>query len=211
MVIEAVFENMALKKEIFGKLDEICKPGAILTSNTSTLDVDEIAAATSRPEAVMGTHFFSPANVMKLLENVRGAKTSKETIATVMGVTKKIGKVGALVGVCDGFVGNRMLYAYTRQANFLIEEGALPQDVDRVIFDFGFPMGPFAMGDLAGSRCRLADPPGTARRRGRPTCAIRRSPTGSAKWAGSARRPAPAGTSTRKAAARRCPTRRSRR
>ena len=150
VVIEAVFENMALKKEIFGKLDDICKPGAIMTSNTSTLDVDEIAAATSRPEAVMGTHFFSPANVMRLLENVRGARTSKETIATVMALSKKINKVGTLVGVCDGFVGNRMLYAYTRQANFLIEEGALPQDVDRVIYDFGFPMGPFAMGDLAG-------------------------------------------------------------
>ena len=150
MVIEAVFENMDLKKEIFGRLDEICKPGAILTTNTSTLDVDEIAAATSRPEAVMGTHFFSPANVMKLQENVRGARTSKETIATVMALTKKIGKVGVLVGICDGFVGNRMLYAYSRQSNFLIEEGALPQDVDRVIYDFGFPMGPFAMGDLAG-------------------------------------------------------------
>lgn len=150
VVIEAVFENMALKKEIFGKLDKICKPGAILTSNTSTLDVDEIARATSRPEAVMGTHFFSPANVMKLLENVRGARTSNETIATVMALTKRIGKVGALVGVCDGFVGNRMLYAYSRQANFLIEEGALPQQVDKVIYDFGFPMGPFAMSDLAG-------------------------------------------------------------
>ncbi len=150
VVIEAVFENMDLKKEIFGALDKICKPGAILASNTSTLDMDEIASATSRPEAVLGTHFFSPANVMKLLENVRAEKTSPETIATVMAMTKKIGKVGVLVGVCDGFVGNRMLYAYSRQAGFLIEEGALPQDVDKVIFDFGFPMGPFAMGDLAG-------------------------------------------------------------
>ena len=150
IVIEAVFENMALKKEIFGKLDEICKADAILASNTSTLDVNEIAASTSRPESVIGTHFFSPANVMKLLENVRGEKTSKEAIATVMGLSKKIGKVGVLVGVCDGFVGNRMLYAYTRQAGFLLEEGALPHQVDKVIFDFGFPMGPFAMGDLAG-------------------------------------------------------------
>jgi len=150
VVIEAVFENMALKKEIFGKLDEICKPGAIMATNTSTLDVDDIAAATSRPEAVMGTHFFSPANIMKLLENVRGAKTSNETIATIMALTKKIGKVGALVGVCDGFVGNRMLHQYSREAGFMIEEGALPQDVDRVIYEFGFPMGPFAMGDLAG-------------------------------------------------------------
>ena len=150
IVIEAVYENMALKKEIFGKLDEICKADAVLASNTSTLDVDEIAASTSRPEAVVGTHFFSPANVMKLLENVRGEKSSKEAIATVMDLSKKIGKVGVLVGVCDGFVGNRMLYAYTRQAGFLLEEGALPQQVDKVIFDFGFPMGPFAMGDLAG-------------------------------------------------------------
>lgn len=150
VVIEAVFENMELKKQIFGKLDEICKPGAIMATNTSTLDVDTIAASTSRPEAVMGTHFFSPANVMKLLENVRAAKTSNETIATIMALTKRIGKVGALVGVCDGFVGNRMLHQYSREASFMIEEGALPQDVDRVIYDFGFPMGPFAMGDMAG-------------------------------------------------------------
>ncbi len=150
IVIEAVFEEMDLKKEVFRTLDRVCKPGAVLATNTSTLDIDEIAAATSRPEDVMGTHFFSPANVMKLVENVRGARTSKETIATVMRLSKTLGKVGVLVGVCDGFVGNRMLYAYTRQANFLLEEGALPQQVDRVIHDFGFPMGPFAMGDLAG-------------------------------------------------------------
>jgi 3-hydroxyacyl-CoA dehydrogenase len=150
IVIEAVFEDMELKKQIFGKLDETCKPAAILATNTSTLDVDEIAAATRRPGKVIGTHFFSPANVMKLMENVRGAKTSDETIATVMTLSKTIGKVGVLVGVCDGFVGNRMLYAYTRQANFLLEEGALPHQVDKVIYDFGFPMGPFAMGDLAG-------------------------------------------------------------
>ncbi len=150
IVIEAVFEDMDLKKQIFGMLDETCKPSAILATNTSTLDVDEIAAATRRPDKVIGTHFFSPANVMRLLENVRGAKTSDETIATVMALSRTIGKVGVLVGVCDGFVGNRMLYAYTRQANFLLEEGALPQQVDKVIYDFGFPMGPFAMGDLAG-------------------------------------------------------------
>ncbi len=150
MVIEAVFEEMDIKKEVFAKLDATCKAGAILATNTSTLDVDEIAAATSRPEKVIGTHFFSPANVMKLMENVRGAKTDKETIATVMKLAKTINKVGVLVGVCDGFVGNRMLYAYTRQANALIMEGALPHEVDKVIYDFGFPMGPFAMGDLAG-------------------------------------------------------------
>ena len=150
IVIEAVFENMALKKEIFAKLDEICKPGAILASNTSTLDVDEIASVTKRPQDVIGTHFFSPANVMKLLEIVRGEKTAPDVLNTTMKLGKKIQKVPVVVGVCDGFVGNRMLHAYTRQAGFLIEDGALPQDVDRVIFDFGLPMGPFTMGDMAG-------------------------------------------------------------
>ena len=150
VVIEAVFEEMGLKKEVFGKLDAACKPEAILASNTSTLDVDEIAAATNRPGQVIGTHFFSPANVMKLMENVRGAQTSAETIATIMKLSKTIGKVGVLVGVCDGFVGNRMLYAYRRQADFLLEEGALPAQIDKVIYDFGMPMGPYAMGDLAG-------------------------------------------------------------
>ena len=150
IVIEAVFENMALKKEIFAKLDEICKPSAILASNTSTLDVDEIASVTKRPQDVIGTHFFSPANVMKLLEIVRGEKTAPDVLNTTMKLGKKIQKVPVVVGVCDGFVGNRMLHASTRQAGFLIEDGALPQDVDRVIFDFGLPMGPFTMGDMAG-------------------------------------------------------------
>ncbi|MXY38627.1 MAG: 3-hydroxyacyl-CoA dehydrogenase [Rhodospirillaceae bacterium] len=150
IVIEAVFENMDIKKEVFGTLDVVCKEGAVLATNTSTLDVDEIANATARPEAVVGTHFFSPANVMRLIEIVRGAKTSDETAQTAMKLSPRIGKVGVMCGVCDGFVGNRMLYQYSRQANFLIEEGALPQDVDRVIYDFGLPMGPFAMGDLAG-------------------------------------------------------------
>lgn len=150
IVIEAVFEEMDLKKDVFRTLDQACKPAAILATNTSTLDVNEIAAATSRPEQVIGTHFFSPAHVMKLVENVRGAKSSKETIATVMRLAKTLGKVGVLVGVCDGFVGNRMYHTYTRQASFLLEEGALPQQIDRVIYDFGFPMGPFAVGDLAG-------------------------------------------------------------
>ncbi|MDH3232864.1 MAG: 3-hydroxyacyl-CoA dehydrogenase NAD-binding domain-containing protein [Alphaproteobacteria bacterium] len=150
IIIEAVFEDMDVKKEVFGKLDAVAKPEAILATNTSTLNIDAIAAATKRPEKVVGTHFFSPANVMRLLENVRGENTSKETIATVMGLSKKIGKVGVLVGNCFGFVGNRMLYPYSRQANFLLEEGCLPQDVDRVIYDFGFAMGPFAVGDLAG-------------------------------------------------------------
>lgn len=150
IVIEAVFEEMDIKKEVFQKLDAICKPGAILATNTSTLDVDAIAAVTERPESVIGTHFFSPANVMRLLENVRGEKTAKDVIATVMALSKTIGKIGVLVGVCDGFVGNRMLHAYTRQSNALIMEGALPHEVDKVIYDFGFPMGPFAMNDLAG-------------------------------------------------------------
>ena len=150
VVIEAVFEELPLKKEVFGRLDRVCKPEAILATNTSTLDVDAIAAATSRPEQVIGTHFFSPANVMKLMENVRGARTSPETIATIMKLSKKLGKVGVLVGVCDGFVGNRMLYAYRRQADFLLEEGALPEQIDRVIYDFGLPMGPYQMADLAG-------------------------------------------------------------
>ena len=150
VVIEAVFEEMGLKKEVFGKLDAVCKAEAILASNTSTLDINEIASATGRPGQVIGTHFFSPANVMKLMENVRGAHTSPQTIATIMKLSKTIGKVGVLVGVCDGFVGNRMLYAYRRQADFLLEEGALPQQIDTVIYDFGMPMGPYAMGDLAG-------------------------------------------------------------
>ncbi len=150
IVIEAAFEGMDLKKEIFGKLDAVCKPGAILATNTSTLDVNEIAAATSRPEDVIGTHFFSPANVMKLLEIVRAKKTSAEVIATTMKLARTIKKVGVLVGVCDGFVGNRMLHAYFGEAQQLVEEGALPQQVDKVLYDWGFAMGPFAVMDLAG-------------------------------------------------------------
>ena len=150
IVIEAVFEEMDLKKEVFGKLDAICKPGAVLATNTSTLNVNEIAGATSRPESVIGLHFFSPANVMKLLEAVRGEKTSDTVIATCMSLAKRIGKVPVLVGVCDGFVGNRMLGKRGVQAQRMLLEGALPHQVDKVLFDFGFPMGPFAMSDLAG-------------------------------------------------------------
>jgi 3-hydroxyacyl-CoA dehydrogenase len=150
IVIEAVFENLALKKEIFAKLDAATKRGAILATNTSTLDVNAIADATSRPDKVVGTHFFSPANVMRLLENVRGDRTSPETAVTAIELARRINKVGVMVGVCDGFVGNRMLYAYSRQASFLVEEGASPEQIDKAIYDFGFPMGPFAMGDLAG-------------------------------------------------------------
>jgi 3-hydroxyacyl-CoA dehydrogenase len=150
LIIEAVFENMKIKKEVFSRLDQYAKQGAIIATNTSTLDVNEIASATNRPEAVIGWHFFSPANVMKLLELVRADKTAKEVIATSMAVGKQIKKVPVLVGVCDGFVGNRMLHQRGREAEKLILEGALPQDVDKVLYDFGFPMGPFAMGDLAG-------------------------------------------------------------
>jgi 3-hydroxyacyl-CoA dehydrogenase len=150
LVIEAVFENMDIKKDVFGKLDKIVKQGAILASNTSYLNVNEIASATTRPEWVIGLHFFSPANVMRLLEVVRGAKSSKEVVATSMQLAKKIGKIGVLVGVCNGFVGNRMLAARQQQAQSMIMEGAMPWDVDRVLYDFGMPMGPFAMSDLAG-------------------------------------------------------------
>jgi 3-hydroxyacyl-CoA dehydrogenase len=155
IVIEAVFEDMDLKKKIFAELDQVCKPETILASNTSTLDINEIAAATGRPDKVCGTHFFSPANVMKLLENVRTDKSSKETLATIMGLAKTIRKTGVLVGVGDGFVGNRMLHISARIAEFMVEEGALPQQVDKVIYDFGFPMGPFAMNDLAGVDVRF--------------------------------------------------------
>ncbi len=150
LIIEAVFEDMAVKKEVFAKLDALAKPGAILASNTSYLNIDEIAATTKRPQDVLGAHFFSPANIMRLLEIVRGEKTAKDVIATAMKVAKKIGKVGVLVGVCRGFVGNRMLAQRQREANKLIIEGATPWDVDRVLYDFGLPMGPFAMSDLAG-------------------------------------------------------------
>ncbi|HMO45953.1 MAG TPA: 3-hydroxyacyl-CoA dehydrogenase NAD-binding domain-containing protein [Rubrivivax sp.] len=150
LVIEAVFENMEIKKELFAKLDKIAKPGAILASNTSYLDVNEIAAATSRPQDVVGMHFFSPANVMKLLEVVRGAKTAPDVLATAMDIGKSIGKAAVVAGVCHGFIGNRMLAQRQAQANALILEGAMPWDVDRVAFDFGWPMGPFQMSDLAG-------------------------------------------------------------
>jgi 3-hydroxyacyl-CoA dehydrogenase len=150
LVIEAVFERMDIKKDVFTKLDAICKPGAILATNTSGLNIDEIASVTKRPEAVIGLHFFSPANVMKLLEIVRADHTSKEVIATTMKLARKIGKIAVLVGVCPGFVGNRILGQRQREANKLIMEGAMPWDVDRVLYDFGFPMGPFAMSDLAG-------------------------------------------------------------
>jgi len=150
LVVEAVFEGMALKKEIFSLLDRLCRAGAILASNTSTLSIDEIASATERPGAVIGTHFFSPANIMRLLEIVRGKATGKEVIATCMQLSKKLGKVGVLVGNCRGFVGNRMFGPYRREAQFLVEEGASVEAVDKALFDFGMAMGPMATGDLAG-------------------------------------------------------------
>ncbi len=150
LIIEAVFEMMDIKRDIFSRLDAIAKPGAILASNTSYLNIDDIAAMTKRPQDVLGMHFFSPANVMRLLEVVRGENTAPDVLATVMALAKKIGKVAAVAGVCHGFIGNRMLELRQREANKLILEGAMPWDVDRVIYDFGMPMGPFQMADLAG-------------------------------------------------------------
>ena len=143
LVVEAVFERMDIKKEVFSKLDAICKPGAILASNTSYLNIDEIASATSRPESVIGMHFFSPANVMKLLEVVRADHTSLPVINTSMQIGKKIGKIAALVGVCPGFVGNRMLAMRSRESQALLLEGAMPWEIDKALYDFGFAMGPF--------------------------------------------------------------------
>ena len=150
IVIEAVFEGMELKKQVFGELDRVAKAGAILASNTSTLNVDEIASVTSRPEFVLGTHFFSPANVMRLLEIVRGSKTSKEVLATALLLSKRLKKIGVVVGNCRGFVGNRMFHQYGREAVFLVEEGASVSAVDQALVDFGMAMGPLAVGDLAG-------------------------------------------------------------
>ncbi len=151
MVIEALFEEMGVKEAVFKELDRVMKPGAILASNTSTLDVNKIAAFTKRPQDVIGTHFFSPANIMKLLEVVRGEKTAKDVLATVMALAKKIKKTAVVSGVCDGFIGNRMIEQYGRQGGFLLDEGCTPQQVDRAVEKFGFAMGPFRMGDLAGN------------------------------------------------------------
>lgn len=150
VVVEAVFEEMGVKQQVFEQLDAVCKPGAILASNTSSLDLDAIAAFTRRPEDVVGLHFFSPANVMRLLEVVRGGRTSDEVLATAMAIGKQLKKVSVVVGVCDGFVGNRMVFQYGREAEFLLEEGATPQQVDAALRNFGMAMGPFAMRDLSG-------------------------------------------------------------
>ena len=151
LVIEAVYEDYAVKQAVFEKIDAVAKPGAILATNTSTLDVDRVAAFTRRPQDVLGLHFFSPANVMRLLEVVRGARTAKDVMATAMAMAKRIRKTAVVSGVCDGFIGNRMIEQYSRQAGFLLDEGALPQQVDRAAEAFGFAMGPFRMGDLAGN------------------------------------------------------------
>jgi 3-hydroxyacyl-CoA dehydrogenase len=151
VVIEAVFEDMAVKREVFGRLDAVMKPGAILASNTSSLDLDEIAATTSRPESVVGAHFFSPANVMRLLEVIRGRRTSDEVLATTMKLSRTLKKIAVLSGVCDGFIGNRMIDFYLRQAEYLLDEGASPQQVDKALQDWGMAMGPFAMSDLVGN------------------------------------------------------------
>jgi 3-hydroxyacyl-CoA dehydrogenase len=151
LIIEAVFEEIGVKQQVFEKLDSVAKPDAILASNTSTLDVDKIASFTKRPADVVGMHFFSPANVMKLLEVVRGRETAKDVLATVMKVAKTIKKTAVVSGVCDGFIGNRMIEQYSRQAGFLLEEGCTPAQVDKAVEKFGFAMGPFRMGDLAGN------------------------------------------------------------
>ena len=177
MVIEAVFEDMAVKQSVFEQLDAVMKPGAILATNTSTLDVDRIAAFTKRPQDVIGTHFFSPANVMKLLEVVRGRATAKDVLATVMALGKSIRKTCVVSGVCDGFIGNRMIEQYIRQAGFLLDEGATPQQVDRALEKFGMAMGPFRMGDLAGNdvgwyirKRRYVEQPDMRYSRSSPTC-----------------------------------------
>jgi 3-hydroxyacyl-CoA dehydrogenase len=150
IVIEAVFENLDVKKEVFKKLDAVMKPDAVLASNTSTLDIDAMAAVTSRPAQVLGTHFFSPANVMKLLEIVRGKESGKDTVATAIKLGKKLDKVVGVCGNCDGFLANRTRIPFKIEMMALVEEGALPEQVDKVMYDFGYPMGPFAVGDLAG-------------------------------------------------------------
>jgi 3-hydroxyacyl-CoA dehydrogenase len=150
LIIEAVFESMALKKSVFAEIEKVARPECLLASNTSTLDIDELASATARPESVIGLHFFSPAHIMRLVEIVRGRKTAMTSIATTLALAKKLGKVGVVVGNCRGFVGNRMMFPYIREAQFLVEEGATPSQVDKVLYDFGMAMGIFAVDDMGG-------------------------------------------------------------
>ncbi len=160
LIIEAAFESMELKKRIFGEIDKVAKSECVLASNTSTLDIDEIASATSRPHVVIGLHFFSPANVMRLVEIVRGKATSREVVATALALAKKLGKVGVVVGNCRGFVGNRMMLPYMREAQFLVEEGATPEQVDRALTNFGMAMGHLRGRRHGRHRSQLAHPPG---------------------------------------------------
>ena len=204
IVIEAVFEDMGVKETVFRKLDEVMKPGAILASNTSTLDVDQIANFTKRPQDVIGTHFFSPANVMRLLEIVRGKATAKDVLATTLALSKKIKKTGVVSGVCDGFIGNRMIEQYSRQAGFLLEQGCLPEQVDKAVEKFGFAMGPFRMAiwqAMTSAGISASGAISTSRK-----SPIRRPRTCCANSAASARKPALAGTITRQVTAK--PTRR---
>ena len=201
VVIEAVFEQMPVKKEVFAKLDAVMKPGALLFSNTSALDIDEIANVTKRPEDVAGTHFFVPANVMKMFEVVKGAKTSPATLAAAMKLGRDIGKISAYAGNCDGFVANRSRIPFNLEKGLMVEEGALPEQVDKVMVDFGYPMGPFAVNDMSGLDISYD----TRKRRAAaesqlPQAADHRPPgrDGPAR----ARRPARAGTATRRATAR---------
>ena len=205
IVVEAVFEGMELKKKIFAELEKVTRPDAILASNTSTLDIDEIASATSRPEQVIGHHFFSPANVMKLLEIVRGKKSSPTVIATSMALSKTLNKVGVLVGNCHGFVGNRMFHCYQREAQFLLEEGAKVEQVDAVLTKFGMAMGPLAVGDLAGLDVGWRIRKETKHLVTGWDCATPRRQTCCVRWAAMVRRPARAGTCIPKAAEHRCP------
>ncbi len=200
LIIEAVFEEIGVKETVFKQLDAVAKPGAILASNTSTLDVNKIANFTQRPQDVVGMHFFSPANVMRLLEVVRGAATAKDVLATVMAVAKKIKKTAVVSGVCDGFIGNRMIEQYSRQAGFLLDEGCTPSQVDKAIEKFGFAMGPFRMGDLAGNDIGWAIRKRRALEQRQPEVQQDRRPA-VRDWAASARRPRPAGTTTRPASA----------
>ncbi len=211
-IVEAVFEDLGAKQEVFARLDEVAEPGAVLATNTSSLDVNAIAAATRRPEAVVGTHFFSPAHVMRLLEVVVGEATSGETLATAISLGLRLGKAPVPVGVCDGFVGNRMLFAYRRQADQLLLEGALPEQIDGALRRFGFRMGPFAVADLAGLDIGRAGRQRRCGPGGRPPAGKRRrnrsSRTGSANGDGSARKRAPASTGTSPATGLPCRTRR---
>ena len=200
---------MDVKKPVFARLDEVMKPGALLFSNTSALDIDQLAAMTKRPQDVAGTHFFSPANVMKLLEVVRGsAVVAARRWLTAMQMGRKIGKISAMAGNTDGFVANRSRAPFNTEMVILLEEGCLPEQVDKVMVDFGYPMGPFAVGDLAGLDIGARRPQAPRRGRTRTTASCR-SPTGWWRWAATGRRPAPAGIATRRATARRIPIPRS--